>query len=107
MSAVGQPSPRQMDGTGRMPAMGGNLVSPVLVGREAELSALVGALDSAVAAEPAVVLLGGEAGVGKTRLVEEAASRARDAGARVLVGGCVELGGEGLPFMPLADALRS
>jgi DNA-binding CsgD family transcriptional regulator len=90
-----------------MPAMGGNLVSPVLVGREAELSALVGALDSAVAAEPAVVLLGGEAGVGKTRLVEEAASRARDAGARVLVGGCVELGGEGLPFMPLADALRS
>jgi DNA-binding NarL/FixJ family response regulator/Tfp pilus assembly protein PilF len=87
--------------------MGGNLVSPVLVGREAELSALVAALDSAVAGEPAVVLLGGEAGVGKTRLVEEAASRARDAGARVLTGGCVELGGEGLPFMPLADALRA
>jgi DNA-binding CsgD family transcriptional regulator/tetratricopeptide (TPR) repeat protein len=90
-----------------MAAMGGNLVSPVLVGREAELAALVTALGSAVSGEPAVVLLGGEAGVGKTRLVEEAASRARDAGARVLVGGCVELGGEGLPFMPLADALRS
>jgi DNA-binding CsgD family transcriptional regulator len=90
-----------------MPAMGGNLVSPVLVGREAELSALLAALDAAVAGEPSVVLLGGEAGIGKTRLVEEAASRAREAGARVLVGGCVELGGEGLPFMPLADALRA
>ena len=87
--------------------MGGNLVSPVLVGREAELAALEAALESAVAGEPAVVLLGGEAGVGKTRLAEEAAGLAREAGARVLVGGCVELGGEGLPFMPLADALRS
>ena len=84
-----------------------NLVSPVLVGREAELAALTGALDSAIGGEPALVLLGGEAGVGKTRLVAEAAERARDAGARVLMGACVELGGEGLPFTPLADALRS
>src|SRR4051795_1534846 len=84
-----------------------NHVSPILVGREAELAALMAAFDSAAAAEPGVVLVGGEAGVGKTRLVEEAADRVRLAGARVLIGGCVELGGEGLPFMPLADALRS
>jgi DNA-binding CsgD family transcriptional regulator len=84
-----------------------NLVSPVLVGREAELAALTGALDSAIGGEPTLVLLGGEAGVGKSRLVAEAADRARDAGARVLIGACVELGGEGLPFTPLADALRS
>src|SRR6188472_4341926 len=84
-----------------------NLVSPVLVGREAELTALTGALDSAIGGEPTLVLLGGEAGVGKTRLVAEAADRAREAGARVLMGACVELGGEGLPFTPLADALRS
>jgi DNA-binding CsgD family transcriptional regulator len=84
-----------------------NLVSPVLVGRETELAALMAALDSAIAGETAVVLLGGEAGVGKTRLVGEAAERARDAGARILIGTCVELGGEGLPFTPLADALRS
>jgi hypothetical protein len=84
-----------------------NLVSPVLVGREAELAALMAALDSAMAGEPAVFLLGGEAGVGKTRLVGEAAERAREAGAQVLTGACVELGGEGLPFAPLADALRS
>src|SRR4051812_43642760 len=90
-----------------MAAMFRNVVVPVLVGREEELAALTAALDSAVAGEPAVVLIGGEAGVGKTRLVAEAAERARDAGARVLVGACVELGGEGLPFTPLADALRS
>jgi DNA-binding NarL/FixJ family response regulator len=84
-----------------------NHVSPVLVGRDAELAALMAAFDSAAAAEPGVVLVGGEAGVGKTRLVEEAADRVRLAGARVLIGGCVELGGEGLPFMPLADALRA
>jgi DNA-binding CsgD family transcriptional regulator len=84
-----------------------SLVSPVLVGRDAELSTLMAALDEAIEGTPWVVLLGGEAGVGKTRLVEEAAERATAAGARVLVGSCVELGGEGLPFAPLADALRS
>jgi predicted ATPase/DNA-binding CsgD family transcriptional regulator len=83
------------------------LVSPVLVGREAELAGLVSALASAVAGEPAVVLVGGEAGVGKTRLVEEAALRAAQSGARVLTGSCIELGGEGLPLSPLVDALRS
>src|SRR4051794_15773773 len=83
------------------------LVSPVLVGREAELAAVMAAFAAAVAGDPAVVLLGGEAGVGKTRLVEEAAERARAAGARVLLGGCVELGGEGVPLMPVTDALRS
>src|SRR3954452_6672298 len=87
--------------------MAPSLVSPVLVGREAELATLTVAFDSAVEGQPAVVLLGGEAGVGKTRLVEEAMQRAREAGARVLVGGCVELGGEGVALMPLADALRS
>src|SRR5258707_558705 len=84
-----------------------NLVSPVLVGRHHELAALTAALDAAVAGEPGVVLVGGEAGVGKTALVEEAAARARETDARVLVGSCVELGGAGLPFSPLADALRS
>src|ERR1700753_397056 len=83
------------------------LVSPVFVGRGAELASMLAALDSAMAAEPAVVIVGGEAGVGKTRLVEEAAARARDAGARVLTGRCVELGGAGLAPSPIGDALRS
>jgi MoxR-like ATPase len=55
-----------------------NLVSPVFVGRAAELALLTAAIDAAVDAEPSVVLVSGEAGVGKTRLAEEAAdARAR------------------------------
>jgi predicted ATPase len=69
-----------------MGAMRRSLVSPVFVGRDGELAALTAALDAAVAGEPAVVLLSGEAGVCKTRLVEEAAERAGAAGARVLTG---------------------
>lgn len=68
---------------------------------------LVAALESALSGEPAFVLVGGEAGVGKTRLVEEAAARARGREARVLTGNCIELGGEGLSLSPFVDALRT
>jgi predicted ATPase/DNA-binding NarL/FixJ family response regulator len=84
-----------------------DLVSPLFIGRGAELATLTAALEAAITGTPTVVLLGGEAGVGKTRLVEEAAERARAAGARVLAGSCIELGGEGLPFGPLAHAFRT
>jgi len=83
------------------------LVSPVFVGRGEELAALLTALGSASAGEPAVVVVGGEAGVGKTRLVEEAATRAREADTRVLSGACIELGGRGLALSPVVDGLRS
>jgi ATP/maltotriose-dependent transcriptional regulator MalT len=89
------------------PQMQPGLVSPVFVGRGGELAALVAALESAVQGEPAVVLVGGEAGVGKTRLVDEAAERAREREMRVLTGSCIELGGEGLPLSPVVDALRT
>jgi DNA-binding CsgD family transcriptional regulator/tetratricopeptide (TPR) repeat protein len=55
---------------------------------------------------PSVVLVGGEAGVGKSRLASEFAARASAAGARVLAGGCVELGTDGLPFAPFIAVLR-
>jgi DNA-binding NarL/FixJ family response regulator len=83
------------------------LVSPEFVGRGAELAGLLAAHESALAGDPAAVLVGGEAGVGKSRLVEEAAERARTSGTRVLTGSCIELGGEGLPLSPFVDALRS
>jgi DNA-binding CsgD family transcriptional regulator len=83
------------------------LISPVLIGRQAELGALAQAFQRAAAGEPAVVLVGGEAGVGKTRLVEEAASRAAVSGVRVLTGACAELGSGGLPLAPLIDVLRT
>ncbi|MBD2818093.1 AAA family ATPase [Streptomyces parvulus] len=53
------------------------------------------------------LLLGGEAGVGKTRLVEEFADAARRQGAVVALGGCVEIGADGLPFAPFSTALRA
>jgi DNA-binding CsgD family transcriptional regulator/tetratricopeptide (TPR) repeat protein len=81
--------------------------SPVLVGRADELKWLSAALAEAREGRPAVALVAGEAGVGKTRLVEELIREASDSGARVLVGGCVELGGEGFPFAPVVDALRT
>jgi len=81
--------------------------SPVLVGRSEELTWLSAALAEARIGQPAVALIAGEAGVGKTRLVEELIREATESQARVLVGGCVELGGEGFPFAPVVDALRT
>lgn len=53
------------------------------------------------------MVVGGEAGVGKSRLVHELFGDAQAAGVRVLVGGCVELDGGGIPFSPLVDMIRS
>jgi tetratricopeptide (TPR) repeat protein len=86
--------------------MTATLTSPTFVGRTEELAGLAAAADRAAAGTPTAVLVGGEAGVGKTRLVGELVASARQAGATVLVGGCVELGGEGVPFGPLIEALR-
>jgi DNA-binding NarL/FixJ family response regulator len=80
--------------------------SPVLVGRTKQLAVLESALGPSRRGGPSVILVGGEAGVGKSRLVSEFAARARAAGARVLAGGCVELGTEGLPFAPFTTVLR-
>src|SRR6476661_6554544 len=87
--------------------MSGDVVSPVLIGRGEELAVLAAALDRALAGETGFVLLGGEAGVGKTRLLRELSARAEDAGFGVLSGPCVEPGAEGLPFAPLVDVLRT
>lgn len=82
------------------------LVSPVFVGRDAELAAARAVLDQARNGESGLLLVAGEAGVGKTRFVEQVAADARERGLRVLSGRCVQLGPEGLPFAPVAEALR-
>ncbi len=79
---------------------------PVLVGRSGQLSALDTALAEAASGRPSAVVVGGEAGVGKSRLVEEFAGRSRGAGVRVLTGGCLELGADSLPFAPFTAVLR-
>ena len=77
-----------------------------LVARGAELARLTAAVERARTGSPGAVLVGGDAGVGKTRLLTELGRRARDAGATVLVGHCVDLGAVGLPYLPFAEALR-
>jgi DNA-binding CsgD family transcriptional regulator len=77
-----------------------------LVGRSAELARLTGAVERARTGRPGAVLLAGEAGVGKTRLLTELCRRARAEGATVLIGHCVDLGAVGLPYLPFAEALR-
>jgi DNA-binding CsgD family transcriptional regulator len=84
-----------------------SVVSPVFVGRRGDLEALADAFAQAQRGDPAVVIVSGEAGVGKTRLVEEAGAVALAAGGRLIAGGCVELGGDAMPLSPLAEALRS
>lgn len=86
--------------------MRGRSVSPVFVGREEELTALSESFDEARKGTVTAVLLGGEAGVGKTRLVQRFAEQRAADGAHVLLGGCVELSTEGLAYAPFTAALR-
>ncbi|MHB8657665.1 MAG: helix-turn-helix transcriptional regulator [Solirubrobacteraceae bacterium] len=79
----------------------------VFVGRANELGALEQALAQAAAARPALALIRGEAGVGKTRLVSELSDRARSRGALVLKGGCIDLPEGTLPYAPAVEGLRS
>jgi predicted ATPase len=76
-----------------------------MVGRDSELTRLLGLLDDAAAGRPAHALIGGDAGVGKTRLVSELAARAADRGFVVLSGRCAELG-DSIPYLPLGRAAR-
>ena len=80
--------------------------SPVFVGRAEQLEALDAALAAARAGEASTVLVSGEAGIGKTRLLAEFAARASAGGTRVLIGNCIELGDGELPHAPLAAILR-
>src|SRR6266540_385949 len=80
--------------------------NPVFVGRASELDRLLALLDRAESGRPAVALVAGDAGVGKTRLLAELAARAEQRGVRVLLGGCMEVGDVGLPYVPFVDAFR-
>ncbi len=76
-----------------------------LVGRDAEFARLRALLDDAASGQAVVALVGGDAGVGKTRLVTEVTRLAAARGFTVLSGRCAELG-ESVPYPPMADALR-
>ncbi|MFF9814816.1 AAA family ATPase [Streptomyces sp. NPDC014006] len=76
-----------------------------LVGRDRELTRLLGALERARAGEARAVVVAGDAGVGKTRLLDEVAGHAAGQGMRVLTGHCVDLGDVGLPYLPFTEIL--
>ena len=80
--------------------------SEVFVGRGRELGELERALAAAKAGSGTTVFVAGEAGIGKTRLASELASRARNAGFEVLLGRSIDLVGTELPYQPIAEALR-
>jgi DNA-binding CsgD family transcriptional regulator len=89
-----------------METMASRVTSPIFVGREAELDRIAAALGAALEGRSSAVLLAGEAGVGKTRLLEEGVRTARVAGFRALAGGCIELSEGAFPFAPFVEALR-
>jgi DNA-binding SARP family transcriptional activator len=77
-----------------------------LIAREAELARLRQALDDIAQGDGRLVLVSGEAGIGKSRLVAELAAEAAHAGGRVLVGRAYE-SEQILAFGPWVDALRA
>ncbi|WP_329521050.1 ATP-binding protein [Spirillospora sp. NBC_01491] len=80
---------------------GERVLSPVLVGRDEHLARLV----MAVTRPPAVVVVEGEAGIGKSRLVAELETRPEVSGRRLLSGACRSIR-EPFPLGPVVEALR-
>ena len=73
-----------------------------LVGRRAEMTALGAALERAVDGRPTGVLMAGDAGVGKSRMVAETIERAASVGYAVLTGRCLD-SSAALPYLPFTE----
>jgi predicted ATPase len=78
-------------------------LSPVMVGRAIELDRLVGLIDAR--ADPSVALVAGEAGIGKTRLVQELVARVP--AATLVIAGQADPGAESRPMELFLDAVGS
>lgn len=88
-----------------------------MIGRESDLAALREELAVAARGEPRAVVIGGEAGIGKSRLIAEFLAEAAGGDARgveattappalVLLGRCVDLGSDAAPYAPFTAILR-
>jgi DNA-binding SARP family transcriptional activator len=84
----------------------GRRAAGVFVGRERELSQLLAGLDDAFAGRGRLFLVCGAAGVGKTRLADEVAARAKERGARILWGRAWKEGGDAPDYWPWRQAMR-
>src|SRR3954469_25492555 len=96
------PPPRPMTSfaTGDTGAVATRMTSSRMIGRTAELAELEAALTDAAAGRPSLVFVAGESGVGKTRILDEAARRAKSAGGRPPPGRRGPVGGGGGPAPP-------
>jgi DNA-binding CsgD family transcriptional regulator/tetratricopeptide (TPR) repeat protein len=86
--------------------VGGDVASPRFVGRADQLGLLEAGLEAIHEGRATTFVIAGEAGVGKTRLIEELLVRVEAVGAVGLVGGCLDLEEGRLPFGPFIEALR-
>jgi len=77
-----------------------------LIGRADDLARLERAFAAAAAGHGTAALIVGPAGIGKTVLAAELADHARERGATVLSGRCIDLIGAGLPYLPVVEAMR-
>jgi DNA-binding CsgD family transcriptional regulator/tetratricopeptide (TPR) repeat protein len=81
--------------------------SGAMVGRDGELARLDDALQRAVDRTGRTIIIGGEAGIGKTRLVSALEEHARGRGVRVLSGACLPAASGSAPFVPYVEWLRA
>jgi class 3 adenylate cyclase/tetratricopeptide (TPR) repeat protein len=100
------PEPAPAPSRERTPAPSGQFLCPVVVGRVAEASRFATALAAAKIGNGQTVVLGGEAGVGKTAFVRRADEEATADGFRILVG-LTHQSDAGLPYAPFISAVRS
>ncbi|MFW6204135.1 MAG: AAA family ATPase, partial [Actinomycetota bacterium] len=83
------------------------VASDSLVGRDAELRSTFGSLRNLSEGHPRVVLVGGPAGIGKSRFAAAVSSLLRDGGTRVMTGACLDLAAGAPPYSALIAAFRS
>ncbi len=88
---------------GHVPRLGSGVA---FVARNAELEQLTAALRRTHDGAASAVLISGEAGVGKSRLLSEFGARAESDGALVLLGRCLGVGDAGLPFLPFTEVFE-
>src|SRR5437773_10360864 len=87
------------------PAAHHRILCPTLVGRETELAALDALFAEALRGAGRTVLIAGDAGIGKSRLLAAFIAHARSSGAQILHGQCIKAEAR-RPFGPFVDSLR-
>jgi predicted ATPase/DNA-binding SARP family transcriptional activator/class 3 adenylate cyclase len=103
---VATPAPPTEEPTPSPATAPGRRAAGMFVGRERELDTLEAGFEDALAGRGRLFLLVGEPGIGKSRLADEFASRAKQRGANVLWGRCWEAGGASA-YWPWVQSLRS